>query len=470
MTNSNSNIQSLQQKHKYITEIIFLLHSTAEFLSTVTLRSNIPQIACLNLYQEINLCNHLENSSNVTVVDEVQLLAAKYMMYTKCLSQTPSIVLILYWGAWSDRYGRNVPMLLPPKGMILSTAMYMAANFLPRYSFICIILGSSINGIAGDTSLFVMTLFSYVTDVTDSSERHLRFGLLKASQNFGRFFGAFIAGMLLGTTHTNVSYGMALILYVIVVIAVCLLQENRPTQTDNEFASTGLKNLRDSTMVLLKKRQLNFRRHVCILLLVLLLNQLCIYGTLDVFVLYTELPPLSLHPSWFGYLVAYDNAIKGMIIIIIMPLLPKMGNVPELIISMVGSIFTSLYFLLLTWSKTMWMLCVAVTVGTLRCTIVSPIKSVLSQCVGKNEIGKIFALLGSGETLAKTFGLIFPALYSFTLDVCPGCAFLLASAIYVTMALLSLYVHLNVKNSLSNPEECETTLKESSDSYDTHSQ
>ena len=469
MIKSVSNRQPLQQSRLYNIYIIFFLYNIGDFLSTVVLRTNIPQIACLNLFQQnLDICSHLEKSYDQHQLDKVQKQAAKYMIYVMCLTQVPSIVLLLYWGAWSDRNGRKVPMLLPPIGMILGTILYMTGNFLPRYSFICLILGSGIDGIAGRISLLILALFCYVTDTSDYSERKVRFGMLMACQNFGKFAGSLIAGVLIETTHIAVPYGTNIFVCILVVIAIHFLKENRSVETDNgsvsKQTSTGLKHLKDSTVVLLKRRRFSLRGHLCVMTLVLLLNIMCVYGTLDSLVLYTELPPLSWPPSWFGYLIAYDSAVKGVINMIFIPILSKTLNVPELIISAIGALFTLFHFLLITWSKQTWMIYLAITIGGLRTVIIAPIRSVVSKCVGEDEIGKIFAVIGSGDTLAKIFGLIFPALYSITLDVSPGGSFLLGSGIYAIMAILLLHVHFNLKDYLSHSEECENFLEEMSDS------
>ena len=465
------NRQPQQKSSAYTSYIIFFLYNMGDFLSIVTLRTNIPQIACLNLYQEnLGICSHLEKDSNLDKLEEVQKQAAKYMIYVMCLTQVPSIVLLLYWGAWSDRNGRKIPMLLPPIGMILCTILYMAGNFLPRYSFICLILGSGIDGMAGKLSLFILALFSYVTDVSDYSERQVRFGMLIAWQNFGKFFGSLIAGALVGTTDISVPYGTTIVIFVFVVIAIYFLKENKPgKESTSKDTPAGLKHLRDSITVLLKRRRFNLRGSICVLIFVLFLNIMCIYGTLDALVLYTELPPLSWPPSWFGYLNAYDNAIKGAIIMILIPFLSKTLNVPDLIIGIIGSMFTVFHFLLITWSKHTWLMYLAITIGSLRAIIISPIRSVVSTCVDEDEIGKIFAVIGSGDTLAKIFGLVFPALYSLTLEVFPGGPFLLASAVYAIMALLLLHVHLSLKDFLRNPEESQMFLERLSESSDSTS-
>ena len=466
MVTAKFNPQPLRQSRDYTIDIIFFLFSIGDYLFTVVLRSNIPQVACMSLYPEkTGICNHVENSAEV--LDILQKQAAKYMICTRFLEQVPSVVLLLFWGAWSDSNSRKLPMLLPPIGMVLGIMLYLAGNFTSKYSLTCFILGSCINGIAGRTSMFCMAIYSYITDITDFSERLLRIALLTAWENLGRFIGAFIAGMLLGTAHISVSYGTALFISIIVIIAILFLKEKRSVKTDETMskkASIGIKYFKDSVVVLLKKRQFNLRAHICMLMLVLFLHEMAVFGCFDTMILYTELPPLSWPPSTFGYLIAYNSAAMGIFIMIFIPVLSKTLNVSDLVISKLGSLSGVFQFLVFALSKHVWMIWVATTVGSLRGIVVGPIRSVLSQCVHKDEIGKMFAVLGSGFTVAHIFGLIYPALYSVTLDIFPGSSFILASALYATMSLLLLYVHLNINDSLRNSEECELFLEELTDS------
>ena len=90
----------------------------------------------------------------------------------------------------------------------------------------------------------------------------------------------------------------------------------------------------------------------------------------------------------------------------------------------------------------------AVGIGSLGALINSPARSLLSKLVHEDEVGKLFSVLGSGETIAKFMALIFTALYGTTLDIFPGMSFLIASALYTIMSFLILFIHMSTKDYL----------------------
>ena len=407
------------------------------------------------------MCRHLEHTPDLQ--DDVQKQATNYIIYHKCLSNFPALVLGLFCGAWSDKYGRKIPMVLPSIGTTFAILLYMGANFSPKSSIACFLCGSLVHGCFGKTSLISMAVHSYTVDITDSTRRTNKLGLLAAMQFLGMFLGSLIAGLLLDTTDVLVTYCTASFLNaVVVIVALTVVKETVAVNEGTEvFPCRTIfrpENFKDSLMVLIKRREFNLRRGICALLFVLILHQTCRTGLTDVTLLYTELPPLSWPTSWFGYLAAFDNAAMGIVLLIILPVLSNILNVPDSVISIIGLACASLRFIILTWSKHTWMVWVAISVGSFGGLINSPVRSLLSKLVHEDEVGKIFSVLGSGETIAKFLALIFTALYGTTLDVFPGFSFLLASALYTVMSFLIFYVHVSTKEFLDQTPDDEISF------------
>ena len=102
-------------------------------------------------------------------------------------ASVPSILMALLLGAWSDKVGRKIVMLLPIIGGLVDTTcilIVMYAN-LPVYALFA---GSFINGMCGFFTTMILAVFSYVADITEQSRRALRLGILEAI--------AFISGMI----------------------------------------------------------------------------------------------------------------------------------------------------------------------------------------------------------------------------------------------------------------------------------
>lgn len=75
--------------------------------------------------------------------------------------------------------------------------------------------------------------------------------------------------------------------------------------------------------------------------------------------------------------------------------------------------------------------------------------------VHEDEVGKMFSLLGSGETIAKFCAVFFPYLYGYTIDIFPGFPFIFAAILYILMMAIMVVVYVSYAPD-SNPETPQT--------------
>ncbi|KAK3609770.1 hypothetical protein CHS0354_022629, partial [Potamilus streckersoni] len=430
-------------------DVIFFIYNIGDAMLDACLRPNIPQIVCFNMYpEEIEMCKDLLNHPDIE--DDVQKVSTTYIIYYKVLSNAPALILGFFCGAWSDKYGRKLPMVMPSIGATFAVLLYMGANVSPPSSIMLFLLGSLVHGCFGKTSLNSMAVHSYIVDITETERRTRKLGLLASMQFLGMFIGSLFAGVLLDNTDILTTYCIVSLFHSIVVILSLAFVKETVTASEGTvlFPCRSIfqaSNFKDSLMVLVKKREDSLRKCIIALLVVLLLHQTCRTGLIDVTLLYTELPPLSWPTSWFGYLSAADNAAMGIVLLILLPILSNVLKLSDSIISIIGLACASIRFVILAWSKESWMVWVAIIIGSLGGLINSPIRSLLSKLVHEDEIGKIFAVLGSWETVAKFLALVFTALYGSTIDIFPGFSFVLASGLYTVMVVIILLVHVTVR-------------------------
>lgn len=431
-------------------DIIFLLYNIGDALLDAILRPNIPQIVCSSLYPQYNTkCHHIEQHQDIE--DEVQRQATTYLILHKLLTNCPALVLGMFCGAWSDKYGRKLPFVMPSTGTIFAVLFYMGANMSEGGALPSFLIGSVVHGCFGKTAMITMAANSYVTDITDAEKRTKKLGFLAAMQFIGMCFGSLLGGVLIDTTSILTTYLMVSVLNILVVVlALGILKETiQPIDEGDCLPCSSFcrfSNVTDSIKVLTRERDGNKRKGIIALFAVLLLHQTCRTGLTDVTLLYTERSPLSWPTSWFGYLSALDNASMGIVLLVLLPVFSNYLKLNDATISIIGMLCASVRFLILAWSEESWMVWLAVVVGSLAGIINSPVRSLLSKLVNENEIGKMFSILGTGETIAKFTAVVFTSIYGYTLNIFAGMPFVIAAILYTAMILLVLLMHVKFKS------------------------
>jgi len=71
-------------------------------------------------------CSHLSDYPDKE--DDVQATAANYLMYYKLIVNLPALLLLLFCGAWSDRVGRKLPVILSSFGTVIAVIFFMISR------------------------------------------------------------------------------------------------------------------------------------------------------------------------------------------------------------------------------------------------------------------------------------------------------------------------------------------------------
>jgi len=218
---------------EFAAEITFFLFKIAESMLEPTVRLFIYEAVCLNefpphghhnwLYRRHHgdlatasgghdsTCAHLHHHPDRELI--VQHVAAHYMMYYKLLLNFPAMLLVLFCGAWSDRAGRKLPIILTCFGTTTAVVLYMLSiyvggllgggnghglvghgtvPFLPL-----LLIGAAVRGSFGRSAVMTMAVHSYVSDHSARDRRTQKLSNLVAMSHFGYLVGSVSAGLML---------------------------------------------------------------------------------------------------------------------------------------------------------------------------------------------------------------------------------------------------------------------------------
>ena len=143
-----------------------------------------------------NKTEHHSNCDNHTVHDNPQLQrimkdiqseTSFILLATIITSTVPTLFMTLLLGSWSDNVGRRTVIAIAIFGSITESSLILIIICfkLPIYF---LMLSSFIGGICGYFPTIVLSVFSYIADITHPAQRAFRLGILEAI--------AFISGMI----------------------------------------------------------------------------------------------------------------------------------------------------------------------------------------------------------------------------------------------------------------------------------
>lgn len=178
----------------------YIMPSVLASLATQNL--NLEKACRVNLHYDKSVCDALSarNTSNYTLQEiQVQQLVAGMSVWKTILQSALPSVLILFLGAWSDRWGCRKPcMLLPIIGEFLtSIGLILCTYFFYELPMeVAGVVEALFPALTGGWFTMFMAIFSYMGDVTSLETRTLRIGVVNVFVSLGVPVGMALSGVL----------------------------------------------------------------------------------------------------------------------------------------------------------------------------------------------------------------------------------------------------------------------------------
>ena len=221
-------------------------------------------------------CKNLTKSQE----DSVHQKTSKWILHQSVVQMLPSIAVSLILGSWSDKVGRKTVLILPSVGSVLLYINYMlnVAYFSLDVNYI--LIGVCISGFFGGFATTLLGVFSYISDITDKSQRTLRVAILESMIFLGGAVGNLIGGVIVDHYGYIAAFGLCLGLTIIVIMYISfILPESYFPDEDQEgdWALVAVhKHLKASFQVLTKQRPQHQRLNLLVSMFgILLFPVLC---------------------------------------------------------------------------------------------------------------------------------------------------------------------------------------------------
>jgi len=408
-------------------------------------------------------------------------------MIGQWISSVPVVAFSIIAGALSDVFGRKPLILFPIVGDFISGIFtiinYAFIETLPIEFFYTEKIGSFFGGYA----VYYLGIYSYGTVITSPKERSHRLARLDGMETTALVIGTILAPIVFKNLGYFGSYGFSCFFNLLAIIYILkfvkepmmeereeqemLTEENTKQQGQVNFFESIVWNflifykifikipLRGMKEVLLKDRKIILKFLIFIQFICFITYWLT-WQIFNITYLYMHLVFEGFTETDYSHYYVAMSALNTFCLVVIMPILSRKFQIHDAVIIFIILMCEVISFCITTFATTLWQFYLAQGLGTMGYCKFAIVRSLISQCIDKNEVGKFYSFLAVLAALAPVAGNpLFRQLYNATLDTFPGAIFLLYGAILFCPAMGNLFLYF-MRSEMTNNAESNLNVKE----------
>ncbi|XP_063600730.1 proton-coupled folate transporter-like [Penaeus indicus] len=429
------------------------------------------------------VCGSLKAHPQASV--EVQRRFSVFAFYNGVIAAALPLFFILFMGAWSDKYGRKVPLAAVQLGHCLHAAGYLLVALVPSWPPEVLLLVTLLDTLGGGAVSFLTAANAYVGDVSSEEARTSRVGLANSlwflGGPIGTLMGTYIYsyGGYLYLFATSLALSALAVSYVVAFLpeshgpfarrpaaqspppkeleaaeSEADGREARPAaaadaagarataaQMARDFFSP--RRIVDSFRSTLRRREGNTRALILVLIFTSLLRRV----TRSPFVFAFTRHALGWEATDYSFWVTYKNVIATAGSLMAVPLLSGRLGVSDNALAMVGATSGALEYVAygcVSTSQSILIWIAPVSALLLNsCNIAQ--RAMMTKFVFSDELGKVSAVLGALDGLMPMVNYaLYTAVYHATVSVFPAAHFFLgASASALMMVFFCIIIALS---------------------------
>ncbi|KAI4501384.1 hypothetical protein M0802_003757 [Mischocyttarus mexicanus] len=393
--------------------------------------------------------------SNMTLKTEVHKTVSEFHQWNNIAGHVVPIILALFFGNWSDRHGRKLPLIIGLVGKFLYSFMVIVNSYISTWNLNMVIYTASLpmGMLGGDVAIFA-SCFSYISDITTVKQRTLRITILDII-----YLSTMPTGVALGsylfTNVVNSSYGIMFAINV-TLLAIGIIysflnlewqtQRRQQISNDNPFIDFfDKKHVQETIKTLTKKRENHGKAYLWILLLAMALYTFQ-RDEKHMSYLYTQLK-FKWGVTDFSKFKTFLSTLFVFAMLIGVPTMSKLIGMRDTLIVAVGAIAHASGRVIFALAKIPELFYVGAAVAALGPVVAPILRSMISKLVPVEERGKVFAMLSVCDNAVPLFsGILYSQLYNFTIDTVPSSIYWLTFTTQIMVLLLISIIHFSSKN------------------------
>ncbi|KAL0281618.1 UNVERIFIED_CONTAM: hypothetical protein PYX00_002552 [Menopon gallinae] len=416
---------------------LFLAANLSEFIITNLIMERICEVELkLNKTECSYLGSNTDEGRRIEAL--VQPYASVLLTGKNLLSSIVPAIMSLFLGPWSDYNGRKLILLAPMLGLAASFLIYAGFSYFPNIAPAYFLLATLPFSFSGGYINFVSVTYSYISDVSCEENRAVRLGLVEASLYVG-----ILVGVISNYQVYNIDrqYGYIITLSISALISLlaflytlCLVPESihQGESSRNESRLFQLKFVKEMFVTSFKPRANNGRALICLSIIVLTTAIVAMEGEGNLIYLFARLQfgwDLKKFTIWSSVHIAtsFIGLLLGCVV------LTKVFKISDIVLVLVSFLmkFVECTIYGTVPSSAPNVMFWAQLAGLLGAVAGPGLRSVVSKAVPKEEVGKVFFLATSCESLFPlAFTPLYTTLYNLTMKSLPGAFFLLSASFF----------------------------------------
>lgn len=408
------------------------------------------------------------------IENDVESDSTRWILYFNLASMIPGAFMATILGPLSDRFGRKVIMMLPSLGAVVAAINFILNSFYIDWPVETLLLSGLAMGITGNLGTFFVSVVSYITDITDPASRMKRLGLLEAMVYIGGTIGLVSGGAV--TEHVGfaavfflyLSLHTIILVYIVVFLKESLPEHERVTKQNGSAGSPDrekpnklaqccghvVDSFKRAMSVIFLKRKGSRRKHLILNMMISITGVIAQAGDMDLTILYTKHTPLSWPPSTVGVYLALRTFMKGVALVIVVPIIAKVTNhsTPDrdMVWAELGLLSTIAGYTTMALAKSTQLMMSVSVIGCMFGLTRAVQGSIATRLVESTEFGAMFACSSLVEASCLMLGSIFfNNLYRATLDYWPGFSFLVMALLAIVSLVFAIYLQYDMKKDWS---------------------
>ncbi|OAD54240.1 Proton-coupled folate transporter, partial [Eufriesea mexicana] len=151
------------------------------------------------------ICSNL--NKNESIKAEVQVTVSNFHQWNNIAGHVAPIILALFFGNWSDRRGRKLPLIFGLLGKFIYSFMIVINSMMDTWNLNTVIYTASLpmGMLGGDVAIFG-SCFSYISDITSVQQRTLRITILDvvylSTMPTGVALGSYLYSNVVNSSYT----------------------------------------------------------------------------------------------------------------------------------------------------------------------------------------------------------------------------------------------------------------------------